>query len=69
MTTDNLNDDYVHNTHPNAFTSHKCEACGAELRLFEFQQYETHCHSCILEDTVYLSDDNPYKPLFGGDGE
>ena len=68
MTNKNYNppveeEDYVHETHPTAFTSHMCETCGSELRLFEYQQYETTCSSCIKEETMYINEDDPYKEL------
>jgi len=60
------NDDlysYDHRTHPNAFTEYRCEDCGAELRRFEYERYETQCHSCVKHDTMNLVEDNPYEEL------
>ena len=71
MTINNNNDgifcaddsDYDHSSHPTAFTEHMCNSCGAELRRFEYKQYEDTCHTCIQIETANLIEDNPYDEL------
>ena len=55
--------DYDHSSHPTAFTEHMCNSCGAELRRFEYEQYEDTCHTCIQIETANLIEDNPYDEL------